>query len=142
MAARKRTETAVVDGEQQEPKLAVVPDDAAKDGIESVEAAKPKRAPRKKAEPAPTEKTSRARLDRKTIDLIVKLRDDGLGVVKIARELEKRGIKTATGKDAWHGPNIRQVLARELGDEAWAASVASVKAVKQTDDVNSKTDGK
>jgi hypothetical protein len=38
---------------------------------------------------------------------MLELRKEGLGVVKIARQLGAEGIKTATGKSKWHGPAIR-----------------------------------
>ncbi|MBA3735140.1 MAG: recombinase family protein [Actinobacteria bacterium] len=62
------------------------------------------------------------RLSQETLDVILELRAQGMGVTTIARELENRNIKTATGKPAWHGPAIRGILVRSMTEEQWEAS--------------------
>lgn len=75
-------------------------------------------------------KKKAARLSDKVRDRILELRREGLGVTTIARRLEDDGVKTPTGKKKWHGPAIRNILVRELGD-GWAASKAAVASTRQ-----------
>lgn len=73
------------------------------------------------------------RLPQATLDVILELRGQGMGVTTIACELENRNIKTATGKDKWHGPAIRGILVRSMTEEQWEASKADRKPADRID---------
>lgn len=49
----------------------------------------------------------------KVVRLIYKLFLEGYGTTYIARELERRGIKTSTGIDSWHSNCIHSILTNE-----------------------------
>jgi hypothetical protein len=67
------------------------------------------------------------RTSEKVIALIKELREQGLGLPSIARELEKRRIKTASGGTKWHAPVVRTIYLRAIGESSMnAPSVPSV----------------
>ena len=114
--ARTRTAPKKADEHAADPKEAAAAVDAKAKATDAVKDARGKQA-------------STPRTDRTTIDRMLALRVEGLGVTAIAKRLEEEGIKTATGKTKWHGPAIRQILAREMGDE-WEKSIAARKSSK------------
>jgi hypothetical protein len=72
-------------------------------------------------------KKSAPRTSEKVIALIKELREQGLGLPSIARELEKRRIKTASGGTKWHAPVVRAIYLRAIGESSMnAPSVPSV----------------
>jgi hypothetical protein len=72
-----------------------------------------------------------ARTPQETIKEAVKLRKKGLGLPTIARQLNERGFKSATGKEL-RPQTIRQLLQNALGKEAWDVSVARREEARQT----------
>lgn len=48
--------------------------------------------------------------EQKIIKLILKLKADGLSNRKVSAELERRKIRTKTGKDTWHPESLRQII--------------------------------
>jgi hypothetical protein len=62
--------------------------------------------------PAKTRKKKLARTDEKLIDRAVELRKEGLGLVKLTRQLTEEGFKSATGKEL-RPQTVRQLLLRQ-----------------------------
>ena len=97
-----RTQTAPkTDEHAADPKEAAAAVDAKARATAAVKDARGKQAPT-------------PRTDQKTIDRAVELYDSGMGLVKLARQLEEEGFKSATGKTI-RPQTIRQWLTRAKG---------------------------
>jgi hypothetical protein len=77
------------------------------------------------------EKAPAARTDQKVIDRAVALRKEGLGLVKITRQLTEEGFRSATGKEL-RPQTVRQLLLRALNTDYLREEKPETPDLKQT----------